>query len=298
MKVSDFQKTIPNPILKRITNGLTRHEGQKWVQQRKLINPAFHMEKLKHMVPAFHASCNEMIQEWEKMTSKTGSSEVEMWSFLHNFSADAISRAAFGNMIQKRQKAMEEGEEAKDDLLGLLLKSNKEGIEQDHHEHGNSHNKQHVHVKMSLKEVIEECKTFYIAGQETTSTLLVWTLLLLSKHPNWQEQLREEIFATFGHNTPDSDGLNQLKKVNMVLHEVLRLYPPAPSLIRKLCNKMKVGDTILPEGVQVNLSLAHVHQNEKYWGSDAKEFNPERFSQGILQATFGNMCFFAFGWGP
>ncbi|KAL2945010.1 hypothetical protein RDABS01_033357 [Bienertia sinuspersici] len=355
MKIFDFQKTIPNPFVKRITNGLTRHEGQKWVQQRKLINPAFHMEKLKHMVPAFHASCNEMIQEWEKMTSKTGSSEVEMWSFLHNFSADAISRAAFGSsfqdgkrvfellrehisitvksmqsvyipgsrfvptetnkreakiikqintllkdMIQKRQKAMEEGEEAKDDLLGLLLKSNKEGIEQDHHhEHGNSHNKQqHVHVKMSLKEVIEECKTFYIAGQDTTSTLLVWTLVLLSKHPNWQEQLREEILATFGHNTPNYDGLNKLKKVNMVLHEVLRLYPPIPSLIRKLCNEMKVGDAILPEGIQVKLSLVHVHQNEKYWGLDAKEFNPERFSQGILQATSGNICFFAFSWGP
>ncbi|KAL2945013.1 hypothetical protein RDABS01_033360, partial [Bienertia sinuspersici] len=295
MKISDFQKTIPNPILKRITNGLTRHEGQKWVQQRKLINPAFHMEKLKQM------------QSLEQHLEAVFKMEEGCLNFLENIfqslfiptknnkrEAKIIKQinTLLKDMIQKRQKAMKEEEETRDDLLGLLLKSNKEGIEQDHHEHEqDSHNKKHVHVKMSLKEVIEECKTFYIAGQETTSTLLVWTLVLLSKHPNWQEQLREEILATFGHNTPSYDGLNQLKKV-------LRLYPPAPSPTRKLCTKMKVGDAILPEGVQVNLSLVHVHQNEKYWGSDAKEFNPERFSQGILQATSGNMCFFAFGWGP
>lgn len=59
------------------------------------------------MVPAFHASCNEMIQEWEKMTSETGSSEVEMWSYLHNLSADAISRAAFGSSFEQGRRVFE-----------------------------------------------------------------------------------------------------------------------------------------------------------------------------------------------
>lgn len=347
-KIYDFQKTIPNPFVKRITNGLSRLEGQKWAQERKLLNPAFHMDKLKHMVPAFHASIIEMIQEWEKMTSETGSSELEIWSFLHNLSADAISRAAFGSrfeegrrvfellreyisitvqamqsvyipgsrflptktnrraakiikemeallkeMIQRRQKAMEAGEAAKDDLLGLLLKSNLEGIQ----DHQIDNNKQ-LRFKLGMKEIIEECKMFYIAGQETTSSLLVWTLILLSKHQDWQAQAREEILATFGHDTPDLDGLNKLKKVNMILHEVLRLYPPAPSLTRKVCHEIKVGDKILPAGVQVKLPLVVVHQSEKYWGPDAKEFNPNRFSEGILKAAGGKMCFFAFAWGP
>lgn len=115
-------------------------------------------------------------------------------------------------MIQKRQKAMEAGEEAKDDLLGLLLKSNLEGVVQDQqYQHGI--NKQQT-VKLGMKEVIEECKMFYIAGQDTTSSLLVWTLILLSKHQNWQEEAREEILTTFGYNTPDHHGLNQLKKVH------------------------------------------------------------------------------------
>ncbi|XP_021740748.1 cytochrome P450 CYP72A219-like [Chenopodium quinoa] len=350
MKIYDFTKIIPHPFVKRITNGLTRLEGQKWAQDRKLLNPAFHMEKLKHMVPAFEASSNTMIQEWEKMTSKTGSSEPEIWSYLHNLSADAISRAAFGSsfeegrrvfellrehisittksiqsvyipgsrflptktnkreanilhemksllkeMILRRQKEMENGEAAKDDLLGLLLKSNLEEIQDHQFLHGN--NKQQ-HFKMGMKEIIEECKMFYIAGQETISTLLTWTLVLLSKHQHWQEQAREEIIAIFGHDTPHLEGLNQLKKVNMILHEVLRLYPAVPSLTRRVSHEMKLGDTILPAGVQVKLALIDVHQSEKYWGSDAKEFNPDRFAQGILNATGGKMCFFGFGWGP
>lgn len=84
----------------------------------------------------------------------------------------------------------------------------------------------------------------------------------------------------------------------MIIHEVLRLYPPAPSLTRKVSREMKVGDAILPAGVHVKLPLVIVHQSEKFWGSDAKEFNPDRFVQGISKATGGKICFFAFGWGP
>ena len=111
-------------------------------------------------------------------------------------------------IIDKREKAMKAGETLNDDLLGILLESNFKEIQ----EHGNDKN-----VGMSIKDVIDECKIFYFAGQETTSVLLLWTMVLLSKHPNWQARAREEVLHVFGNNKPEGDGLNHLKIVSINL---------------------------------------------------------------------------------
>ena len=89
-------------------------------------------------------------------------------------------------LINKRYEEIKAREVVKPYLLATLLHSNLIVIKQDV---GNNKNQQ---VGMSLQEVIDECKLFYLAGQETTSILLVWTLILLSKHQDWQVRLEKK----------------------------------------------------------------------------------------------------------
>ncbi|KAJ0492877.1 putative 11-oxo-beta-amyrin 30-oxidase [Helianthus annuus] len=96
-----------NPLIKLLVRGLIDAEGDQWVKHRKIINPAFHMEKLKHMVPTYYASCKEMIDKWEKILTNVTSCEVDVWPYIQTFSSDVISRTSFGSSFEEGRKIFE-----------------------------------------------------------------------------------------------------------------------------------------------------------------------------------------------
>ncbi|KAG9447488.1 hypothetical protein H6P81_013616 [Aristolochia fimbriata] len=348
-KFGHFEKPKANPFVKLFVGGLAIHEGEKWAKHRRIINPAFHVEKIKRMLPSFSASCEELITKWQKVMDPDHgcSCEVNVWPELQQLTGDVISRSAFGSnykegnrifklqseqaalmmqaansiyfpgfqyvptkknlrrkeidrevrtlltgIIKKKEKAMKMGESATDDLLGLLIETNLKESDIDV-EGGKS-------KRLTVEDVIEECKLFYFAGQETTSVLLTWTMIVLSVHSDWQARAREEVLQIFGKNKPDYDGLSRLKIVSMILYEVLRLYPPVVNLIRTpVRREMKIGGGItIPTGVQLCLPILLVHHDKEIWGEDADEFNPERFSKGVSNASKYQTAFVPFGWGP
>ncbi|KAL0406685.1 UNVERIFIED_CONTAM: cytochrome [Sesamum latifolium] len=175
-----------------------------------------------------------------------------------------------------------------DDLLGILIES-KSRFRQ---EHGNKNSSDQG---MSVEDVIEECKLFYFAGSETTSGLLVWTMVLLFR---WQTRAREEVVRVFGGSGPNFEGLNHLKTVTMILQEVLRLYPPAPLALRRATETVKLGNLTLPAGVQFTLLIGLLHYDPKIWGEDAREFKPQRFSEGVSNAVNVFSSFIPFSSGP
>ncbi|XP_010552157.1 PREDICTED: cytochrome P450 72A14-like [Tarenaya hassleriana] len=153
---------------------------------------------------------------------------------------------------------------------------------------------------MSHREVMEECRLFYLGGQETTSSLLVWTMVMLSWHREWQARARDEVLQVFGHDSkPDFNGLSRLKTVAMILNETLRLYSPGVALDRVVSKETRLGDMNLPEGVQIAIPMLLVHRDPELWGEDATEFKPERFEEGVSKATKNRAAsFIPFGFGP
>nr|GEZ05750.1 cytochrome P450 CYP72A219-like [Tanacetum cinerariifolium] len=190
-------------------------------------------------------------------------------------------------IIDKRKQSIEIGEGTCDDLLGILLESNSKEIK----ESG---------VGMSMQDVIEECKLFYIAGSETTSNLIVWTMVCLSLHQEWQIKAREEMLQVFGTRELDFEDLKNLKILTMILNEVLRLYPPVTMTTRATYEETKLGNMMIPSGVRLGLAFMHVHHDREIWGDDANDFKPERFSEGVLNATKGkgSSPFIPFSSGP
>ncbi|XP_012850547.1 PREDICTED: cytochrome P450 CYP72A219-like [Erythranthe guttata] len=181
-------------------------------------------------------------------------------------------------IVDKRQKAMERGEAMPNDLLGALMESNSRFINEDND--GN----QNV-VGMSIDDVIDECKFFYFAGSKTTASLLVWAMVLLCQNPDWQTRAREEVDRVFGNEEPSFESLTHLKTVTMILQESLRLYPPAPLMTRGSTKTVKLGNMTIPSGVHMTLLIGILHRDPDFWGDDANEFNPHRFSKGVSNAA-------------
>lgn len=83
----------------------------------------------------------------------------------------------------------------------------------------------------------------------------------------------------------------------MILNEVLRLYPQVVILEHIVKKETQLGILTLPPGVLLCLPTMLVHHDNEFWGDDANEFKPERFSKRASKAMKGRLCFFPFSWG-
>ncbi|GMH03644.1 hypothetical protein Nepgr_005483 [Nepenthes gracilis] len=148
------------------------------------------------------------------------------------------------------------------------------------------------------EDIVEECKSFFFAGKHTTSNLLTWTSILLAMHPQWQQLAREEVLRVCGsRDIPTKDDVANLKTLGMIIHETLRLYPPVVATIRRCKEKVELGRTNIPKGVEILIPILAVHHDSTVWGPDASEFNPGRFAHGASRASKHPTAFMPFGLG-
>ncbi|KAG2186343.1 hypothetical protein INT43_002781 [Umbelopsis isabellina] len=169
------------------------------------------------------------------------------------------------DMITKRRKEVEKGEEH-NDLLSRFLKSRDD--------RGNLLNDQ------QLRDII---LNFIIAGRDTTAQALSWALYQLMLNPQVEEKLVKEIYANISdedeHNsTALYEAIKDMKYAHAVFYETLRLHPSVPAN-----QKYALEDDIWPDGTVIKKGDYVVWSPwaqgrlEAVWGSDAKDFKPERW---------------------
>jgi cytochrome P450 len=125
--------------------------------------------------------------------------------------------------------------------------------------------------------IIDNLVTFLLAGHETTAQALTWTLYLLALFTDWQDEAREEIRRVAGGRPIDRDVLKELSLVEAIFQEAMRLYPPAPSLMRRVARHTELGGRDIKQGATVIIPVYVVHRHQLLW-RDPLKFDPLRFS--------------------
>lgn len=148
---------------------------------------------------------------------------------------------------------------------------------------------------MTDKQVRDEALTILLAGHETSANALTWTWYLLSRNPEAEVKLHAELDRVLAGRLPALDDLPQLRYTEGVFAESLRLYPPAWAIGRRAKQDFSIGEYLIPARSIVLMSPWVVHRDAR-WFPDPLKFAPERWQTGSIESR-PKFSYFPFGGG-
>jgi cytochrome P450 len=147
---------------------------------------------------------------------------------------------------------------------------------------------------MTDTQLRDEAMTLFLAGHETTANALTWTWYLLSQNPDVQSRFHAELDA-LGDRSPRPDDLSALHYTRMVLTESMRLYPPAWAVGRRAINDFDANGYRIPARSMVLACQYITHRDARFF-PDPERFDPERWRPEIA-AQRPKFSYFPFGGG-
>lgn len=307
-----------------IGNGTFNTDGDYWKQQRKLVQPAFHMKRVQAYLETIVNETQQLTDTWQS------GQEYDLLHEMGKASMSIISKTMFGAAIAGREEAIahalrvclatetqqmqalfnlpnwiptpshvrfqaaikmfddlmyefintrRESQADNGDLLSMLLLAADE-------EHGGT---------LTDQQVRDEALTLFSAGYETSANGLTWTLPELSKHPEVEAKLVEEVRRVLGDRTPTINDLRAMPYLEMVIKEGLRLHPPAVGIVREPIRDVTIGGYTIPKGSAVFVSQHVLHRDPRYF-TQPQAFMPERFAADA--PPIERYAYFPFGGGP
>lgn len=142
----------------------------------------------------------------------------------------------------------------------------------------------------------DQMLTMLIAGHDTSTALLSWALYLLGSHPEIMAQAQDEVDQILGRRAPAVEDVNQLRYLDQVIKETLRLYPPIHVGNRMVPKDLQVEGYTIPANTRVMYSIYLTHRDGKHW-PDPLRFDPDRFDRSLRHGRPA-LAYVPFGGGP
>jgi cytochrome P450 len=318
-----FQKSFIFKLIlsKYLGNSLVSSDGDFWKKQRKLMQPAFHHNRIQSYAQTMVDYTVKLMEDWDD--------EVDIDVEMMNVTLRIAGKTLFDADIEEAgdvQEAMNLFQET----LGKAVKSppilpdwlptqdnrNRKRINQmldnvvlkiiaERREQGNEDRGDLLSMlmqatyedgeHMSDKQLRDEVLTLFIAGHETTAIALSWSLYLLATHPEAEQKIMEELDTVLGGRLPEMRDMPRLTYTNMVIQEAMRLYPPAWQTQREALEDVEIGGYTIKKGSTIMVSPFLTHRDARWW-ENPDEFIPERFAPENMEQH--KYAYFPFGGGP
>jgi cytochrome P450 len=307
--------------------GLLTNDGQSWLHQRRLMQPAFHRKQLATFGVLMTGATESLLERWQDIATREQFLDVStemmrltlrivgqaLFSIDLSNEADTVGQAFTALMRPlmdyiyhpvppltfptPRNRRIQQSIRTLDGVVQDIITERRQGDDKGDllsmllvardEETGEG---------MNDRQVRDEVMTLLLAGHETTSNALTWTWYLLSQHPDAESRLHAELEQVLGGRTPTVEDLPRLVYTRMVLEETLRLYPPAVGFNRKALADDEVGGYDVPANTLIWLSPYTTHRHPDFW-EHPDVFDPERFSPE-RSAERPHFAYFPFGGGP
>src|SRR5438477_8427506 len=290
-------------------NGLLTSEGDFWLRQRRLAQPAFHRTRIAAYAETMVRFAERLMSDWKDGEERD--IHVEMMRLTLQIVAKTLFDADVDGEAQQVGRALEAIMELNSDFRKLILmppwlptprnikasiatrrldKIIFRFIEQRRTSGKDSGDLLSMLLaaqdedgsRMNDQQLRDEAMTIFLAGHETTANALSWTWLLLAQNPACEGKLHAELATVLGGRTPALEDLPNLRYVGHVISESMRLYPPAWGMARVAIEDMEIGGYPIPEGFGVSLAQWSVHRDAR-WFDSPLEFRPERWEGDLAK---------------
>jgi cytochrome P450 len=317
---------IRNPLMRRISgNGIFLSEGEFWVRQRRLLQPAFHRDRIAAYAEIMTRYATDVCARWQT------TSVVEIREEMMRLTLAIVCKAQFNTEIGD-SRCSEIGDAMEvltrhfapsPNLLrvvaGLFLPVGRQRFEAAARqldsviyrligEHGSLKPDSGDLLSMLIRaqneegegmtssQLRDEVITLLLAGHETTALVLTWSCYLISQHREIETRICDELEAVLGGRMAGFEDSTRLQYLGKVVKEAMRLYPPVWLTAREMLDDNTLGNCTLEKGAQLFMSQWVVHRDSRFY-PNPHEFNPQRWTEDFVQ-NLPKFAFFPFGGGP